>query len=113
ASRSSRYACLREASPANPRPCRSCHRMLSTWALVWASIWLIPALTLAQRSAQTRAGQTNQTAEKGPNGQFTIRTSVTEVVLYATVIDEHQHLVTTLQKQNFNIFEDGARQTIS
>lgn len=87
--------------------------MLSAWALVYAWIWLIPALTLAQRSAQTRAGQTNQTAEKGPNGQFTIRTSVTEVVLYATVIDEHQHLVTTLQKQNFNVFEDGKPQTIS
>jgi len=52
-------------------------------------------------------------AQKGENGQYTIRTSVTEVDLYATVVDDHDHLVTNLQKQNFDVYEDGARQTVS
>lgn len=48
-----------------------------------------------------------------PNGPFTFKTSVNEVVLYATVIDRHQHLVTTLQKQDFTVDENNVRQTIS
>lgn len=87
-----------------------------------AWICLTAALVLAQQpasasrggNAQTgRSAETGQTAQRGPNGQFTIRTSVTEVVLYATVVDEHQHLVTTLEKQNFNIYEDGVQQAMS
>jgi len=53
------------------------------------------------------------TGQAGPNGQFTFRTSVNEVVIYATVVDEHQHLVTTLQKQDFTVYEDGVKQEIS
>jgi Ca-activated chloride channel family protein len=49
----------------------------------------------------------------GSNQPFTYRTSVTEVVLYATVIDSHQHLVTTLVKQDFTLEENNVRQTIS
>jgi VWFA-related protein len=49
----------------------------------------------------------------GKNGQFTFRSSVNEVVIYATVVDDHQHLITTLQKQDFTVYEDGVRQTIS
>jgi Ca-activated chloride channel homolog len=69
-----------------------------------------PAVDLAQAM---RARQSSQQVEKGPNGQFTLRTSVTEVVLYATVIDSHQHLVTTLQKDDFTVYEDNVRQAIS
>lgn len=54
--------------------------------------------------------------EKPPSdgqGQFTIRSIVTEVVLYATVVDGHQRLVTNLLKPDFTVYEDGVRQTIS
>jgi VWFA-related protein len=51
--------------------------------------------------------------QAGSNQPFTFRTSVSEVVLYATVIDSHQHLVTTLQKQDFTLEENNVRQTIS
>ncbi|MGC2251179.1 MAG: VWA domain-containing protein, partial [Acidobacteriaceae bacterium] len=44
---------------------------------------------------------------------FTYKTSVTEVVLYATVVDSHEHLVTSLQKQDFTVYENNAPQTIS
>jgi VWFA-related protein len=59
-----------------------------------------------------RPGREGQ-IEKGANGEYTLRTSVTEVVLYATVVDDHQRLVTNLQRQNFHVYEDGAPQTIS
>lgn len=73
---------------------------------------LIAAVVQGQ-TAPPSASQHGQVAQKGENGQYTIRTSVTEVDLYATVVDDHDHLVTNLQKQNFKIFEDGAQQTIS
>ncbi len=52
-------------------------------------------------------------AKSSANGHFTFRTSVSEVVIYATVVDEHEHLITTLQKQDFSVYEDGVRQVIS
>ena len=53
------------------------------------------------------------TAQVGSNGQFVFRTSASEVVLYATVIDSHQHQVTTLAQQDFTVYENNAPQTIS
>ena len=47
------------------------------------------------------------------NHPFTFKTSVTEVVLYATVVDSHQRLVTSLQKQDFTVYENNVPQTIS
>ena len=44
---------------------------------------------------------------------FTYKTSVSEVVLYATVVDSHQHLVTSLQNQDFTVYENNVPQTIS
>ncbi|MEO6828339.1 MAG: VWA domain-containing protein [Acidobacteriaceae bacterium] len=67
-------------------------------------------------AAQQPAAGSNQsrpTVHAGPDGTYTLRASVTEVVLYATVLDSRRHLVTTLQKQNFGIEEDGTPQTIS
>jgi VWFA-related protein len=49
----------------------------------------------------------------GTQSPFTFKTSVTEVVLYATVIDGHEHLVTSLQKQDFTVYENNVPQTIS
>ncbi|HET9086292.1 MAG TPA: VWA domain-containing protein [Acidobacteriaceae bacterium] len=49
----------------------------------------------------------------GQKGQFTFRSSVNEVVIYATVVDDHQHLITTLRKRDFTVYEDGVQQTIS
>ena len=75
------------------------------------AIWL--AIGAGNALAGAQSSQTSQTAQTGPNGTYTIRTNVTEVVLYATVVDNHQHLVTTLQKQDFSIYEDGVPQPLS
>lgn len=45
-------------------------------------------------------------------GGYVLRRDVEEVVLNATVLDESNHLVTTLQKDNFRVLEDGMPQTI-
>jgi Ca-activated chloride channel homolog len=50
---------------------------------------------------------------RGENGRYTLQRNVDEVVLNATVLDDKQHLVTTLTKDDFKIFEDGAAQTIT
>ncbi|MGO8986057.1 MAG: VWA domain-containing protein [Terriglobales bacterium] len=47
------------------------------------------------------------------NGTFVFRKQVEEVVLHATVIDDKQHIVTSLDKGDFNVYEDGHPQTIT
>ncbi len=58
------------------------------------------------------AGQGSGQLTRGRNGQFTLTQDVEEVILNATVLDEHQRLVTNLQKDDFKVFEDGTPQTI-
>ena len=47
------------------------------------------------------------------NGRYTLQRNVDEVVLNATVMDDRQHLITTLSKDDFRVTEDGVQQTIS
>src|SRR5271168_3152130 len=47
------------------------------------------------------------------NGKYTLQRNVDEVVLNATVLDDKQHMVTTLAKDDFKISEDGVAQTIT
>lgn len=68
---------------------------------------------IAQARSANQSSRSGQSVQSGSNGQYTIHTSVTEVVLYATVVDAHQHLVTNLQKQDFNVDEDHVPQSIS
>jgi Ca-activated chloride channel family protein len=67
----------------------------------------------AQSSQPEHTNQPEQPVQTGPNGQFTFHTSVSEVVIYATVVDDHQHLVTKLQEQDFSVYEDNVLQRIS
>jgi len=54
-----------------------------------------------------------QNPDSGDSGVFVFKKQVEEVVLHATVIDNKQHIVTNLDKNNFNVFEDGHPQTIT
>src|SRR6202453_1228736 len=47
------------------------------------------------------------------NGRYTLQRNVDEVVLNATVLDDKQHLITTLAKDDFKVSEDGVQQTIT
>ncbi len=95
-----------------PRHNAKCAALL---AIISSCLFFPVADATAQRpaTAPTQPRQTQQPVETGPNGQYTIHTSVSEVVIYATVVDDHQHLVTTLQKQDFSVFEDNVPQSIS
>src|ERR1700733_10502684 len=47
------------------------------------------------------------------NGKYTLQRNVDEVVLNATVLDDKQHMVNTLAKDDFKVSEDGVQQTIT
>ena len=47
------------------------------------------------------------------NGKYTLQRNVDEVVLSAAVLDEKQHMINTLTKDDFRVTEDGVPQTIS
>jgi VWFA-related protein len=61
-------------------------------------------------SVSPNAGQYPDASD---NGVFVFRKQVDEVVLHATVIDDKQRIVTTLVKDDFNVYEDGHPQTIT
>ncbi|HVJ08059.1 MAG TPA: VWA domain-containing protein [Acidisarcina sp.] len=50
---------------------------------------------------------------RSSSGGFTLRRDVDEVILNVTVLDDSNHLVNTLGKQDFTLSEDGVRQTIT
>jgi VWFA-related protein len=58
-------------------------------------------------------GVTNPGVITKSGGQYTLQRNVDEVVLNATVLDDKQHLVNTLAKDDFKVFEDNVAQTIS
>jgi Ca-activated chloride channel family protein len=47
------------------------------------------------------------------NGVYVFKKQVNEVVLHATVVDDHQRLVTNLDRSAFTVYEDGKPQTIT
>jgi Ca-activated chloride channel family protein len=75
--------------------------------------------------SQTSPSQTNQakttqaqpTQDQGQSssdsGVFVFKKEVEEVVVHATVIDDKNHLVTTLDKSAFSVFENNQAQTIA
>ncbi len=70
----------------------------------------VPAASSAGPSAPNSAQNRQDTSD---NGVFVFRKEVEEVVLHATVIDDKQRIVTTLDKGDFSVFENGHPQTIT
>jgi Ca-activated chloride channel homolog len=56
--------------------------------------------------------QDDQDKKLNDQGVFVFRKDVDEVLLHATVIDDKQHIVTTLDRGAFTVFEDGKPQNI-
>jgi Ca-activated chloride channel family protein len=65
--------------------------------------------------AQQSGAQAQGAAEPSPDqeGAFVFKKQVNEVVLHATVVDEHGALVSYLDRSAFSVFEDGLPQTIT
>jgi Ca-activated chloride channel homolog len=63
--------------------------------------------------APSLAPNASQSTDAPDGGTFVFRKQVEEVVLHATVVDDKQRIVTTLDKGDFNVFENGSPQTIT
>lgn len=69
--------------------------------------------------APNQPGDTVQVPQQGeaPSAQqgdvFVFRKEVDEVTLHATVVDDHNRLITNLAKGDFTVFEDGKPQKIT
>jgi Ca-activated chloride channel family protein len=68
-----------------------------------------PAAPNAGSAANAKADQSGDSE----SGVFVFRSQVEEVLLHATVVDEKQHIVTSLDKGDFSVFEDGHPQIIT
>lgn len=105
------------ASGAQPQPVVEAQPSLTVDRDPVASPDDVPPPTSTSKRATTHASTTaassGKAAPSGENGNFIFRTNVDEVVLNVTVIDKHQHLVTTLTKPDFTVLEDNVRQKIS
>jgi len=78
-----------------------------------------PAAPASTRNSGATAASPAETATQpndAPAGKgsdlYTVRSEVQEVVLHATVIDEHHHPVTGLQRDAFRVIDDGKQQSI-
>ena len=77
------------------------------------------AVPSSQATPPTSPGQATppnaaQNAETPEDSSvFVFRKQVEEVVLHATVVDDKQHIVTSLDKDDFNVYEDVHPQTIT
>ena len=69
-----------------------------------------PAAPASSQAPEAGAAQNPDAAD---SGVFVFRKQVEEVVLHATVVDDKQHIVTTLDKGDFNVYEDGHPQAIT
>jgi VWFA-related protein len=99
--------------------------------VIWAAAqWALPAWSQAsapQRDStpaapapaaapasppQTQDKKNDQDRNLNDQGVFVFRKDVDEVLLHASVIDDKQHIVTTLDRSAFTVFEDGKQQSI-
>jgi Ca-activated chloride channel homolog len=61
---------------------------------------------------QTQTEQKKNDQDQNDQGVFVFRKDVDEVLLHASVIDDKQHIITTLDRGAFTVFEDGKPQNI-
>jgi Ca-activated chloride channel homolog len=66
----------------------------------------------AQNSKPKSNSQSETRSDVNDQGVFVFKKDVDEVLLHATVVDDHQHIVTNLERSAFTVFEDGKQQNI-
>src|SRR5580692_10725328 len=95
-----------------PATMRHCNNALLAILLAGASLPLSAQQTTKPAAPDPNApAPSRETVQKEGSG-FVLHTDVEEVVLNATILDDHGHLVQTLTKDDFQVFEDGVKQTI-
>lgn len=77
-----------------------------------------PPASSGQSSSSAQSSDSNSTSQSkrkndvNDQGVFVFKKDVNEVLLHATVVDDHQHIVTNLDRSAFTVFEDGKQQNI-
>jgi len=71
-----------------------------------------PANPPSASDSSAPEAQDNQDKVLNDQGVFVFKKDVDEVMLHASVIDDHQHIVTNLDRSAFSVFEDGKPQQI-
>ncbi len=61
---------------------------------------------------QDKPAQAKKDQDINDQGVFVFRKDVDEVLLHASVVDDKQHIITTLDRNAFTVFEDGKPQNI-
>jgi Ca-activated chloride channel homolog len=61
---------------------------------------------------QDKPAQDKKDRDINDQGVFVFRKDVDEVLLHASVVDDKQHIITTLDRSAFTVFEDGKPQNI-
>jgi len=70
------------------------------------------AAPAAPPQTQTQTEDKKNDQDQNDQGVFVFRKNVDEVLLHASVIDDKQHIITTLDRSAFAVFEDGKPQSI-
>jgi Ca-activated chloride channel homolog len=78
-----------------------------------ARLWS-EALRSQSPAATSQSPATSPTPQQpsNENGTYVIRENVDEVLLHATVIDDKQHIINDLTRNDFTVLEDGKPQNI-
>lgn len=103
--------------PPNRAPGVLCFLFCLLWSLGAASQTASPdqakpAPPAAPDKSNGADQQDNQENQINDQGVFVFKKDVDEVMLHATVIDDHQHIITNLDKGAFTVYEDGKPQNI-
>lgn len=98
-----------EASRQSPE--LSCVRIATTKTTALASRFPIALIGLIALACLSEA-QVSQPSRSGAGGDYTLKLNADMVVLSATVLDRHNGLVSGLEKDDFQIYEDGVPQQI-
>src|SRR6201981_2154232 len=65
-----------------------------------------------EQSSTESQDKDNQGQTPDSQGVFVFRKDVDEVLLHASVVDDKQHIITTLDRSAFTVFDDGKPQNI-
>jgi Ca-activated chloride channel homolog len=71
-----------------------------------------PAQTEQDKTDQQKTDQQKKDQKLEDQGVFVFKKDVDEVLLHASVVDDHQHIITNLDRNAFTVFEDGKQQSI-
>jgi Ca-activated chloride channel homolog len=72
-----------------------------------------PSQPGASQTQTPPAAETPETKKEKEGDVYVFKKEVDEVVLHATVVDDHNRLVTNLNRNDFTVFEDGKTQKIN